>query len=177
MQAHAPEYAVFTELSPDTKPMKKVWNTRVFTDTDSKLGDSIRCDFGTGIITLAPGSYHMTGFSMVTYNSGGEPPETATIRAPASAGYCRLRTHNAQMVVDQSSMRSLDNGDPSVICVGSGCTANMTPSLFEAYYTADEETQILLEHQSGSDPAGIYLRVETQNSKWHVLARIGIRRI
>ena len=177
MPAPAPEYAVFTELSPDTKPMQKVWNTRVFTDTDSQRGDSIRCDFGTGIITLAPGSYHMTGFSTVTYNSGGEPPETATVRAPASAGYCRLRTHNPQMAVDQSSMRALANDDPSVICVGSGCTANMTPSLFEAYYTTDQETQILLEHQSGSDPAGIYLRVETENSKWHVLARIGIRRI
>jgi hypothetical protein len=54
MHVQAPEYAVVTELSPDTKPMKKVWNTRVFTDTDSKLGDCIRCDFGTGIITLAP---------------------------------------------------------------------------------------------------------------------------
>jgi len=74
-------------------------------------------------------------------------------------------------------MRALDNSDPSVICVGSACTANMTPSLFEAYLTTEDKVQILLEHQSGSDPAEIYLRVQTQNSKWHVFARIAIRRL
>ena len=172
-----PAYAVFTELSPETKAMQKVWNTRVFTDTDSQRGDGIQCDFATGIITLAPGSYHITGFSTVTYNSGSEPPETSTIRVPAAAGYCRVRTHDPLHPVDQSNMRALDNADPSVICVGSTCTANMTPSLFEAYYTAEAETRILLEHQAGSDPSGIYLRVETQGSKWHLFARIAIRRI
>ncbi len=85
-------YAVFTEFSPDTKLMKPGWNRRVFTDTDSRKGTAIQCDFATGIVTLAPGAYHITGQSMVAYNSGGEPPEMTTIRSPASAGYCRLRT-------------------------------------------------------------------------------------
>ena len=87
-----PEYAVFTELSPDNKMMTPGFNTRVFTDVDLQRGNSIRCDFKTGAITLAPGSYHITGFSMATYNSGGEPPEMTTVRSPAAAGYCRLRT-------------------------------------------------------------------------------------
>jgi hypothetical protein len=34
-----------------------------------------------------------------------------------------------------------------------------------------------LEHQSGSGPEQIYLRVFTQNSKWHAMARIAIRKI
>ena len=51
------------------------------------------------------------------------------------------------------------------------------PAPEAANYTTEKEIQILVEHQSGSDPAGIYLRVEIQNSKWHALARIGIRRI
>jgi hypothetical protein len=175
----AQQYAVFTEFSPASKAMNPGWNTRVFTDVDSKLGDSIRCDFTTGIIALGPGSYHITGFSTVTYNSGGEPPETSTIRAPASAGYCRLRTYDPGATVDpsQSNMRALPNDDPSVLCIGSGCTANMTPSLFEAYYTSEEEVQILLEHQSGSNPDQIFLRVYVQESRWHALARIAIRRI
>jgi len=81
-----PDYAVFTEFSPDNKPMKGGWNRRVFTDTDVRKGTAIQCDFATGIVTLAPGAYHITGLSMVAYNSGGEPPEMTTIRAPRFRG-------------------------------------------------------------------------------------------
>ncbi|MGA7490080.1 MAG: hypothetical protein WBW74_24420, partial [Xanthobacteraceae bacterium] len=94
MTMQGQEYAVFSEFSPDNKAMSPCFNTRVFTDIDSQRGNSIRCDFKTGAITLAPGSYHITGFSMSTYNSGSEPPEMTTVRSPAAAGYCRLRTYD-----------------------------------------------------------------------------------
>jgi hypothetical protein len=55
MKMQGPEYAVFSEFSPDTKAMSPGFNTRVFTDVDSQRGNSIRCDFKTGAITLAPG--------------------------------------------------------------------------------------------------------------------------
>ena len=86
------DYAIFSELSPESKLLKGGWNTRVFTNTDSRKGDAIRCDFATGIVTVAPGVYHISGTSVVAYDSGGEPAEMTTIRAPASAGYCRLRS-------------------------------------------------------------------------------------
>jgi hypothetical protein len=105
------QYAVFTEFSPDNKTMTPGFNTRVFTDVDSQRGNSIRCDFKTGAITLAPGSYHITGFSMSTYNSGGEPPEMTTVRSPAAAGYCRLRTYDPKVAVDPSNMQSIPNED------------------------------------------------------------------
>jgi hypothetical protein len=169
------EYAVFTEFSPDTKPMKDGWNRRVFTDTDGRKGAAIQCDFMTGIVTLAPGIYHISGLSMVAYDSGGEPPEMTTIRAPASAGYCRLRTVDANAGVDSTSLRALDNDDPSAICIGSPSSANLVPSLFEAFYETDKTARLLLEHQSGSKPEQFYLRVFTQNSRWHAFARIAIR--
>ena len=75
------DYAVFTELSPESKLLKGGWNTRVFTNTDSRKGNAIQCDFVTGIVTVAPGVYHVGGMSIVAYNSGGEPPEMTTIRA------------------------------------------------------------------------------------------------
>jgi hypothetical protein len=170
------DYAVFTELSPDSKLLKGGWNTRVFTHTDARKGDAIQCDFATGIVTVAAGAYHIGGMSMVGYLSGEEPPETATIRAPASAGYCRLRTLGARAIIDPG-MREIANDDASVICVGSVATANLTPSLFEAYFETDRPARMLLEHQSGSNPEQVYLRVFTQNSQWHVMARIGIRKI
>ncbi len=76
------DYAVFTELSPDTKPMKPGWNRRVFTNTDVRKGSAIQCDLATGIVTLAPGTYHLSGMSIVTYHTGTEPPETTTVKAP-----------------------------------------------------------------------------------------------
>jgi hypothetical protein len=173
MKMQGPEYAVFTEFSPDNKAMSPGFNIRVFTDVDSRRGNSISCDFKTGAITLAPGSYHITGFSMATYNSGSEPPEMTTVRSPAAAGYCRLRAYDPTATVDPS----IPNEDPRVICIGSPCTPNMTPSLFEAYYTTETEAQIILEHQMGHAPDQIYLRVYTEKSKWHAFARIAIRQI
>lgn len=169
------EYAVFTEFSPDSKPMAPGWNRRVFTDTDARKGHAIQCDFATGIVTLAPGAYHLTGLSMVAYTTGTEPPETTTIRSPASAGYCRLRTVEPGPAVQPVDLRELPNSDPSIICIGSPSTANLAPSLFETFFETDKTAQMLLEHQSGSNPEQIYLRVFVQNSRWHAFARISIR--
>jgi hypothetical protein len=172
--ASGPDYAVFTEFSPESKLLKAGWNTRVFTNTDSRNGNAIQCDFATGIVSVAPGVYHISGMSIVTYNTGGEPPEMATVRAPASAGYCRLRLVGAA----SDNPEEIKNEDPRVKCIGSGATANMGPSLFETYLTTTApETKMLLEHQAGSNPEQIYLRVYVQNSKWHMQARISIRRL
>ena len=173
----AAEYAVFTELSPDLKPAKPGWNRRVFTDTDVCKGSAIRCDFTTGIVTLAPGAYHVSGLSSVAYFTKDDPPETIVPRSPASAGYCRLRRFDPDAVVDPANMRELPNADPSVICIGSPSTANLVPSVFEGFYETDKPAQLILEHQSGSNPQQIYLRVFVENSKWHAFARISIRRL
>jgi hypothetical protein len=173
--AQAREYAVFTELSPNTKLMKPGWNRRIFTDTDSRKGNGIQCDFTTGVLTLAPGAYHFSGMSMVTYHADSEPPETTTIKAPASAGYCRLRHFEPTVREDSNDLRAIDNSDRSVICVGSVSSANLVPSLFEGFLETGRPAQIVLEHQSGSNPQQIYLRVFVENSKWHAMARIAVR--
>ena len=171
------EYAVFTELSPDTKPATPGFNRRVFTDTDIHKGSAIQCDFATGIVTLAAGAYQISGHSMVAYFTKDDPPETIVTRSPASAGYCRLRRFDPDVVVNPANMRELPNSDPSVLCIGSPGTANLVPSLFETFYETDRPAQLLMEHQSGSKPEQIYLRVFVGNSKWHVFARIAIRRL
>jgi len=176
-QAGITDYAVFTEFSPNNKQMKAGWNRRFFTDTDVRKGTAIQCDLAKGIVTLAAGAYHLSGFSTAAYNSGGEPPETTTIRSPASAGYCRLRKVAAGDTTDPVDMRTVDNGDPAVLCLGSTSNANMTPSLFETFFETAVPANLVLEHQCGSNPEQVYLRVFTQNSKWHAFARISIRRI
>ena len=127
------------------------------------------------IVKLAPGTYQISGHSMVAYFTNDDPPETIVTRSPASAGYCRLRSFDPDAAVDPANLRELPNSDPRVMCIGSPSTANLVPSLFEAFYETDKPAQILLEHQSGSKPEQIYLRVFVENSKWHAFARISIR--
>ena len=80
MTMQGPEYAVFTEFSPDNKTMTPGFNTRVFTDVDSQRGNSIRCDFKTRAITLAP----RNGVRVVLDDRVASPGDEAG--APASAG-------------------------------------------------------------------------------------------
>jgi hypothetical protein len=173
----ATDYAVFTELSPEPKKMKDGWNRRIFTNTDVRKGDAIQCDFANGIVTLAPGAYQLAGYSMVAYFTGSEPPETTTIRSPASAGYCRLRKVAADEASDTLDMHAIDNGDPTVLCIGSPSSANLVPSLFATFYETDRPVPLVLEHQSGSKPEEIYLRVFAENSKWHAFARLTIQKL
>ena len=53
----------------------------------------------------------------------------------------------------------------------------MTPSLFETFFEAASPANLVLEHQCGSNPEQIYLRMFIQNSKWHAFARIAVRRL
>jgi hypothetical protein len=122
------EYAVFTEFSPDNKQALAGWNRRVFTDTDVRKGATIQCDFTTGIVTLAPGAYHISGLSMVAYFTSDDPPETIVPRSPASAGYCRLRSVDPQAAADPASLRELPNSDAHIITIGSPSTANLVPT-------------------------------------------------
>lgn len=163
----APCYAVFSEFSPTLKPMQPGMNTRVFNHVDAHSSDgAIDLDESTGVITLAPGTYHMTGFSTTIYYTGKEPPGTVEPRSPANGGYCRLRRAEE------------DPEDRNAGFVfGSVCTANGIPSLVETYFTTDEEARIVMEHQCGSDVKDIYLQVYSDGSSKHVFARLGIRRL
>jgi len=172
----AVDYAIFSEFSPADKQMKPGWNRRIFTDTEARRGNGIQCDMTTGIVSLAPGTWRIAGYSMTTYNDK-EPPEMTTVRAPAAAGYCRLRTVDSGPDVDPLDMHALANDAPGVICIGSTSTANMTPSLFDAFYETDKPARLVLEHQSGSKPDRIFLRVYTQNSRWHAFARLTIQKL
>jgi len=87
--ASSAEYAVFTEFSPASKPAEPGWNRRVFTDTDVRKGSAIQCDFSTGILTLAPGAYQISGLSAVAYFTRDDPPETIVTRSSTKpTGQC-----------------------------------------------------------------------------------------
>lgn len=163
----SPCYAVFAEHSPTSKPAQPGMNTRVFNVIEARSPDAaIKLDETTGVVTLPPGTYHLTGFSTTVYNTGDEPPEMVTSRSPANGGYCRLRRA-------EEEAEDRDAG----FALGSIATANAVPSLIETYFSTADEARIVMDHQSGSDPADVYLQVYSNGSAKHVFARLSIRRL
>jgi hypothetical protein len=158
-------YAVFAEHSPTTKLMKPGMNTRVFNVVEAHSGSGIRLEMDTGVITLAPGTYHITGFSSTAYATQ-EPPEMVATRAPANGGYCRLR-------LESDAAEDRDAG----IVFGGISTANVVPSLVETYFTTASEARIVMEHQCGSNVQDVCLQSDAGGSTKHVFARISIRRL
>jgi hypothetical protein len=86
------EFAVYSEYSDSDKPMQPGANTRVFNTIEVPSGGSIKLDKNTGVITLAPGTYHITASSIVTpYDPAVDTDGRVTNQARPFGGYCRLR--------------------------------------------------------------------------------------
>lgn len=169
--SNAADVAVYAEHSDSQKPVEKGWNARVFNRTEMEIGSSIRRADETGVISLGPGVYHITGSSQVTYDDLAPHPRTGgwNTEARPNGGYCRLR--------HASALPPADIGNEDAIVVGTISNANMLPSLIDAYLDVPHRADLVLEHQVGDDVAGIYLQDNAAGSKWHVFARIAIHRV
>src|SRR5262249_2957061 len=60
-------YVVYTELGKSQVAMKPGSNVRVFNSVHGDGGTFIRYDPATGILTLAPGTYRINGYSITTF--------------------------------------------------------------------------------------------------------------
>lgn len=162
------DIAVYAEHSNSRKPVAKGWNARVFNRTEVEVGSSIRRDDRTGVITLGPGVYHITGSSQVTYNDLNPHPSSAgwNTELRPNGGYCRLR-------------HAADEGcaNEQALVVGTISNANMLPSLIDTHLDVRHGAELVLEHQVGDTVAGIYLQDDATGSPWHVFARIIIHRV
>jgi hypothetical protein len=171
------DLAVYSEHSPTRKAVQPGWNARVFNTKEVEEGSNIRTDMdtpghaGTGVISLGPGVYHISGISNVTYNDLDPHPDGAgwNTKARPNGGYCRLRY-----------AQDVNCGNEKAIVVGTISNANMVPSTLETYLDVPQYAQVVLEHQVGFEAAvveGIYMQDDSANSPWHVFSRISIRRV
>ena len=162
------DVAVYAEHSDTLKPVQPGWNVRVFNRIEVQEGAHIRVDTETGVITLGPGVYHITGSSLVTYNDLDPHPSGAgwPTKSRPNGGYCRLR-----YATDAADARN-----EQAIVVGTISNANMVPSLIDTYLEVARHAEIVLEHQVGDEVEGIYLQDNSNNSSWHVFARMAIQR-
>jgi ABC-type amino acid transport substrate-binding protein len=162
------DFAVYAEHSDTRKNMGPTWTPRVFNRTEVQEGSRIRRDAGSGVITLGPGVYHITGSSAVTYNDLTEHPDQPgwDTRVIPNGGYCRLR-------------HAADAGcrNEQAIVVGTISSANLLPSFVDAYLDVPRQAELVLEHQVGDRVAEIYMQDNAVHSTWHVFARIAITRV
>ena len=163
-------YAVFGEFSPSSQAMQPGMNKRILNTVEALCGNDIKLEEGTGVITLKAGTYHISGFSQVVYFTGTEPAESMFVKSHAAAGYARLWNLAVPEVQSPDS-----NAD--AISVGSGTSANAIPSMIDTYFHTDVDARIVLEHQCGSNVQDIYLHVYSENSPWHLFARLAIQKV
>lgn len=169
-QASGKSYAIYAEFAKEVNvPMKKGLNRRVFNKVEAQRGEDISLQ-ADGSITLMPGTYRITGFSLVTLQE--------KLAAPVSVGgfnypgYCLVYE------------KDFEENDPlgHNVGIGSPSTAlDMTPSLFDLVFHVDRVAQICVGHQSGDEfQDKVYLSVysvDGVSSPYHVFARIAITRL
>ncbi|HEX4497426.1 MAG TPA: hypothetical protein VIE43_17265 [Thermoanaerobaculia bacterium] len=160
------DFAVYSEYSDSDKPMQAGANTRVFNRVEVESGHSISLDKTTGVVTLKPGTYHITASSIVTFfDPATDTDGKVTNQARSWGGYCRLRYKDKPA-----------REDPP-IQFGTVNSANMLPSLIDTYLKVDKTAEIMLDHQAGEKVEGLYLQVTVGGSAAHIFARISIERL
>jgi hypothetical protein len=169
--AKAPSYAVYAEFaSGSNKVMKGGLNRRVFNKIEAQAGSDIKLN-SDGSISLLPGTYRMTGFSLVSMQTTFAPP---TIKHDNNyPGYC--------LVYPKAYESSKDVLKHTIVIGSPGTAFDGTPSLFNVVYTTHKKIDIAVGHQSGDNLHGeVYLSVYKVNgvpSNYHVFARIAITKL
>jgi hypothetical protein len=160
-------YAIYAEFALDSNIlMKPGLNRRVFNTTEAQHGADIKLE-KDGSITLQPGTYHISGFSLVTMQ------DAFTVPVPkfnlSYPGYCLVYE------------KAYETNDPlhHNLGIGSPATAlDTAPSLFDLVYTCAQPTAICVGHQSGEELNNeVFLSVYDVGgikSPFHVFARISV---
>ena len=168
-----PSYAIYGEYAREKNViMQDGLNRRVFNVKEAEAGPDIRLN-SDGCITLEPGLYRLTGFSMVSMQTGFAPPEPKNDNN--YPGYCLVYRKE-----DEKAGRDML---AKAIAIGTPATAQyMAPSTFDAVKRFDERTDICVGHQSGNKLNGevwlsIYDVGGIEQSDYHVGARISITKL
>jgi hypothetical protein len=165
-------YAIYGEYAQGSnKLMKAGLNRRVFNKVEAQKGADIVLN-DDGSITLEPGTYHISGYSITTMQTTFAPPQPK--HDDNYPGYALVYP-----VADESAGKSLVK---DAIGIGSPQTAlDGTPSEFDLVYTTDKKTEIAVGHQSGGNLHDeVYLsvyEVAGTTSNYHVFARIDITKL
>jgi hypothetical protein len=161
-------YAIYAEYAEGSnKLMKNGLNRRVLNRKEAHGGRGIALN-DDGSVSLAPGTYRLTGFSTVTMQTTFAPEPTP--HDNNYPGYCLLYPRSSE------GTKAVLN---DAIAFGSPATSTgLEPSLFDAIHTFTDPTTICLGHQAGDDLLDdVYLsmyEIAGVASNYHVVARLAI---
>lgn len=162
-------YAIYAEYARDgNKLMQNGLNRRLFNKVEAQRGTDIQLN-SDGSITLQPGTYRITGFSMVSMQTTFAP---AVLKNNNYPGYSMV--YPAELEGQRSVVSQAIIGSPAT-------SEGMSPSTFDAIYTTDKPVRLAVGHQAGDDLHGeVYLSVydvEGAKSDFHLAARIAITKL
>jgi hypothetical protein len=163
--------AIYAEFARDSNVlMKNGLNRRLYNVTEAQHGNDIILA-GDGSIRLKAGTYHLTGFSVVTIQATMKP--VVSKYGENYPGYALLyyKDFEADSTILQHQF-----------CIGSPGTAlDMNPSLFDVIMKFPTDTSICVGHQSGNQLnnevyRSVYM-VDSISSPYHLFSRISISRL
>lgn len=170
-------YAIYGEFSnskDSNKLMKSGLNRRTFNVIERQEGDDIKL-LKDGVVSLQQGTYHISGFSMVTMEVR-MPDSFKSVNYP---GYAMIYHEQDEKIPYPAIM-------PKLLGVGNVAGSDRySPSNFDLVYTVtdkEDSAQICVGHQSGNSFATpIYLSMYQTDGKdtssYHVFARVSVRRM
>lgn len=169
---HPPSYAIYGEYARGSnKLMKANLNRRVFNKVEAQAGSDIKLN-DDGSISLQPGTYRLTGYSITTMQTTFAPPQAK--HDTNYPGYVLVYPKADETAGESLLKNAIGIGSPQTALDG-------TPSLFDLVYTTKTKTEIAVGHQSGADLHNeVYLSVYEVNgtpSDYHVFARISITKL
>ena len=170
---HPRSYAIYAEYAKGSnKLMKDGLNRRVFNTVEAQSGKDIKLN-EDGSVTLQPGTYRITGFSITTMQTTFAPAVPQNDNN--YPGYALVYPVADETEPGATLLKH-------AIGIGSPQNAlDTTPSLFDLVYTTKTTVDIAVGHQSGDALKNeVYLSVYTVAgipSDYHVFARVSITKL
>jgi hypothetical protein len=164
-------YAIYADYARGSnKLMKNGLNRRLFNVVETQAGSDIKLG-SDGSISLEPGTYRITGFSLVTMQATMAPPKMQN-----------NTNYPGYAIVYPKAFEADSTVLSHLIALGSPQTAlDLAPSVFDVVYTASTKTEIALGHQAGNElHSEVYMsvyEVDGIKSEYHLFARIAITKL
>ena len=156
-------YGVYTELGKSQVALKPGSNVRIFNSVQADGGVFIVYDPATGILTLAPGTYRINGYSITTFGYLLTKEQQGAVRSVP--GYAYLFN------VDENKVAVLGSMQDAMFSL---------PSHVNDIVTVSKTTRFYLGHQNGANVAGVLLQAydaAVTTSINHVFARLVVERL
>jgi hypothetical protein len=156
-------YVILAEYGVGNKVMTGGLNRRVFNKTLVRQGDKITLQ-DDGCVSIQPGTFRISGFSMVTMQT--------TLVENNAAAYPTPNVYPGYSIVHESKYSGRDAMNHSVAIGSVGTALYSSPSHFDSVATFAEPVELCVGHQAGEVVSGVYMTFIDGDSQGPSAARL-----